>query len=240
MAEVRAQRLANTPGSSMGRRQGPFIWEAANSERERARDALPSTPSTSLRASKSKRTSADERFAKLEHMRMLERELERLRKDEDIIEMESHRRKRVKVDSLEYIPHKQPGDAEGTFRVPEWDSDDEIEVEEAVPERVNVFKQAQQTSPSKPTLPAPVKQDAAHEPPPERGSVIEFALKTSTQTEEKPAPKAFEKVTKTSSKFAFPSVGKRMPDDQPSHYYIEAARNKFATGFQEWRLLQGY
>jgi len=241
VAEVRAQRLANTPSSGMGRRQGPFVWEAANSERERARDALPPNASTSLRTSKtSKKTSADERFAKLEHMRMLERELEKLRKDEDIIEMESHRRKRVKVDSLQYIPHNRPGDAEGTFCVPEWDSDDEMEVEEAVPERINVFKQAQTVSPPKAVMSAPVMQDAARVTPPRRGSVFESARKAPSQSQEKPAPKVFERVTMTPSKFTFPSVSKRMPDDKPSHHYIEAAKNKFATGFEEWRLLQGY
>lgn len=47
--------------------------------------------------------------------------------------------KRVKVDQLLYIPHNRPGDAEGTFRAPDIDSDDEMEVDIDVPLRPNMF-----------------------------------------------------------------------------------------------------
>ncbi|TKA65958.1 hypothetical protein B0A55_10156, partial [Friedmanniomyces simplex] len=79
---------------------------------------------------------------KAERLRKLQKELAELNQDEDIIEMESHRRKRVKVDDLQYIPHNRPGESSGTFRVPDIDSDDEMEVEMSVPERVNVFEEA--------------------------------------------------------------------------------------------------
>ena len=58
--------------------------------------------------------------------------------------MESHRRKRVKVDSLAWIPHHRPGESSGTFRVPDIDSDDEMEVDETIPERSNVFAEAEE------------------------------------------------------------------------------------------------
>jgi len=84
----------------------------------------------------------------MQQLRSVQKQLEELKKDEDVIEMESHRRKRVKVDDLEFIPHNRPGDSEGTFRVPDWDSDDEIEVSESVPEKKNVFQsQAEHPTP---------------------------------------------------------------------------------------------
>ncbi|KAK4569335.1 hypothetical protein LTR86_003097 [Recurvomyces mirabilis] len=84
----------------------------------------------------------DARWEKLERVRTLQQELNRLNSDSDVIEMESHRRKRVKVDSLAWIPHHRPGESSGTFRVPDIDSDDEMEVDEMVPERSNVFAEA--------------------------------------------------------------------------------------------------
>ncbi|KAK3673352.1 hypothetical protein LTR78_006898 [Recurvomyces mirabilis] len=84
----------------------------------------------------------DARWEKLERVRNLQQELNRLNADSDVIEMESHRRKRVKVDSLAWIPHHRPGESSGTFRVPDIDSDDEMEVDETIPERSNVFAEA--------------------------------------------------------------------------------------------------
>ena len=88
---------------------------------------------------KPKEPNADARLAKLERMRALQKELKELEEDKDIQEMQSHRRKRVKIDNLPSIPHNRPGDSAGTFRVPEPDSDDEIEVMEGVEEASNLF-----------------------------------------------------------------------------------------------------
>ncbi|TKA63228.1 hypothetical protein B0A55_12403, partial [Friedmanniomyces simplex] len=122
VASARASRLrdAGTP-------LPPLSWE------QRAHLATPIAPAES---------NADRRFEKAERLRKLQKELAELNQDEDIIEMESHRRKRVKVDDLQYIPHNRPGESSGTFRVPDIDSDDEMEVEMSVPERVNVFEEA--------------------------------------------------------------------------------------------------
>lgn len=98
---------------------------------------------------KPKEPNADARLAKLERMRVLQMELEELKRDEDIKEMEAHsvhRRKRVKVDDLVSIPHNRPGDSQSTFRVPDVDSDDEMEVDSEVQERSNVFEELEDNS----------------------------------------------------------------------------------------------
>ena len=92
---------------------------------------------------KPKEPNADVRQAKIQRMRDLQRELEELKQDEDIQKMEAlsvHRRKRVKIDNLAVIPHNRPGDSASTFRVPDIDSDDEMEVDASVEERSNIFE----------------------------------------------------------------------------------------------------
>jgi hypothetical protein len=85
---------------------------------------------------------ADQRWEKMRRLQDLRKELAELNRDEDVLEMESHRRKRVKVDTLAYIPHHRPGESSSTFRVPDIDSDDEMEVDISVPERANAFEEA--------------------------------------------------------------------------------------------------
>ncbi|KAK5693253.1 hypothetical protein LTR17_025174, partial [Elasticomyces elasticus] len=109
-------------------------------------------------------TNADRRFEKMERLRKLQVELSELNADDDVQEMQSHRLKRVKVDDLEYIPHNRPGDSSGTFRVPDIDSDDEMEVEFDVPERQNVFQTAAGMPAASPyhfDFPTTRKRDAA-------------------------------------------------------------------------------
>ncbi|KAK5715894.1 hypothetical protein LTR15_009719 [Elasticomyces elasticus] len=120
VAEARASRLASTYTPT---RQQPLSWEKT----------VRTTPADS---------NADRRFEKMERLRKLQEELSELNADDDVQEMQSHRLKRVKVDDLEFIPHNRPGDSSGTFRVPDIDSDDEMEVEFDVPERQNVFQTA--------------------------------------------------------------------------------------------------
>lgn len=200
IAGVRASRLAGagTPRASQ------YSWDRAST-----------TKATTPRPAE---INADARFAKVERMKQLERELEQLKRDSDVLEMESHRRKRVKVDQLAYIPHNKPGDSEGTFRVPDIDSDDEMEVEYNVPERVNVFEEASRTEKG-------VEQQVVQE------------MERTTQEKEKVVQEVKE-VKKTV--WNFPSVGKRRPDQEKSAEYCEAARVKFVTGFEAWKLLHGY
>lgn len=163
------------------------------------------------------------RFEKLERMKKLQRELEELKQDEDIIEMESHKRKRVKVDNLVYIPHNRPGDSKGTFRVPDIDSDDEMEVDESVPERTNVFEEA-----------------ARQEPEPEEVEAAAPAVEIMAPAAEAVAPAAAaEVVAPAASKWNFPSVGKRRPEHYCSPEDSERYRIKFRAGYIAWRIEQG-
>lgn len=95
---------------------------------------------------KPREPNADKRLARmqiLEHLKKqrekMEEEINRLSAEQEADGIDTRKMKRVKVDNLVYIPHNQPGDAAGTFRVPDWDSDDEMDVLEDVPERPNVF-----------------------------------------------------------------------------------------------------
>ncbi|KAK3637684.1 hypothetical protein LTR56_013516 [Elasticomyces elasticus] len=142
VAEARASRLGSTYTPT---RQQPLSWEKT----------MRTTPADS---------NADRRFEKMERLRKLQEELSELNADDDVQEMQSHRLKRVKVDDLEFIPHNRPGDSSGTFRVPDIDSDDEMEVEFDVPERQNVFQTAAEmpaASPIRFNFPSVGKRDPA-------------------------------------------------------------------------------
>jgi hypothetical protein len=51
--------------------------------------------------------------------------------------------KRVKIYHLKTIPHNRPGDSEGTFRFPDLDSDDEMEVDIDAALRSNIFEESE-------------------------------------------------------------------------------------------------
>ncbi|KAK4542003.1 hypothetical protein LTR36_007203 [Oleoguttula mirabilis] len=192
IAEVRASRL-----SGLGTPRGqPYSWERSSTSTYTPRPAL---------------LNADMRFEKLERMKKLTRELEELKQDQDVIEMESHRRKKVKVDNLVYIPHNRPGDSAGTFRVPDIDSDDEMEVDMSVPERSNVFEDASRN-----------EQHLEREQ--------EYVREEHVLEE---APQAV-------SQWNFPSVGKRAANDVCLAEESERCRIVFATGFEAWKLELGY
>ena len=138
--------------------------------------------------------------------------------------MQSHRRKRVKVDDLEVIPHNLPGDSSGTFRVPDWDSDDEMEVDESVPERKNVFSiQAQQQA----------EQQAPQQAAPQQASQpaeTSAADEMSFSMEQKPAENDEEEVID----FGFPTFGPRLPEHDISEEEEERLGAEFARGFNEF------
>ncbi|KAH9838937.1 hypothetical protein Tdes44962_MAKER01788 [Teratosphaeria destructans] len=247
ISKVRAARLA--PQSA--KRAGPYAWELAAAERERSRDAvsisssfppppwntpLP-TAASSVRPAKPREANADARYAKLERLRKLEMELALLREDEDIKEMEGHRMKRVKVDHLEYIPHKKPGDSEGTFRVPDWDSDDEMEVEESVPVRANIFDDDKDISTPVPAAPAsiapaPASVGASTAPAPASVPATPAPVSVSAV----PAPAPVPAVAKP-RKWNFPDLGQR--GESPSPGYKARAKAKFEAGFAAWKEQKG-
>jgi hypothetical protein len=89
----------------------------------------------------------------------MEQKLAKLRAEQHAEEEAQPRKtKRVKLDHLKSIPHKLPGEPSGSFRVPEADSDDEMEVDDDASVIENIFAAAddeettpRQTSPAKPT-----------------------------------------------------------------------------------------
>ena len=97
-----------------------------------------------------KEPNADTRLAKIRQADFYRRKLAELEKDEEVL----RKVKRVKVDHLAEIPHNRPGDPSSCFRVPDIDSDDEMEVDEDVEERRNIFSASQPPAPQAET-PAP-------------------------------------------------------------------------------------
>ncbi|KAI7298133.1 hypothetical protein KC315_g18175, partial [Hortaea werneckii] len=243
VAEARRSRLSHGGGLGTPRLGTPRL-----SSRQSQNDAWSRGASTAPRPSTAVRpvdNNADRRFEKMERMRRLQRELEELQKDEDIREMESHRRKRVKVDDLQWIPHNRPGEGSGTFRVPDWDSDDEMEVEIDVPLRTNVSEEVKekepepepvkvpspvkqssilkQPSPIKPL--SPVKQPSSLKPPqairpPSPVKQVSFSPVKQVQEFHQSTSTAPGDDTTDISEFNFPSVGSRAPDDMHDTHEI--------------------
>lgn len=223
-------------------------------------------PTTSTPLSWSRRTTtpsrpresnADARAEKMSHYLQLKHQLAKMNEDAEIKEMESHRRKRVKVDTLAYIPHNRPGESSGTFRVPDIDSDDEMEVDISVPERTNVFAEAAAMERQ--------QQQQQHPPPLQKQPQqreTETSQATVTQEEERrdltiPDASAVEEqhaqpvdVTIESQQngeavddwynFEWPSVGPRQPeDDDWTAEQIEEARVEFERGWLEYAAEMG-
>ena len=95
------------------------------------------------------------------------------------------KRKRVKVEYLKEIPHRLPHDPSGSFRVPEADSADEMEVDDDASVIENVFTTADDEE-TTPRQTSPVKTNP-------------FAAATPSVTFEKPASKTFSPVKKPAS-----------------------------------------
>ncbi|KAK5175623.1 uncharacterized protein LTR77_000762 [Saxophila tyrrhenica] len=113
----------------------PFLMRRSAANRLAKRAAANSTPKPFAWARDTPRPrepNADARLEKIQRIRALEKQLQELKSDDDVKDIEAHsihRRKRVKIDDLAVIPHNRPGDSSGTFRVPDYDSDEEIEVD---------------------------------------------------------------------------------------------------------------
>ena len=134
-----------TPGTPVVMRRSAVL-RAARRAQQSARPPMNPPYAWEKTTSKPKEPNADARLAKMQRLRDLQKELEQLKQDDDIKDMEAHsvhRRKRVKVDELVSIPHNRPGDSASTFRVPDVDSDDEMEVDEDVLQQISTSKEVQ-------------------------------------------------------------------------------------------------
>lgn len=196
--QVRAAKMAQQQNQSI---EKPYSWER-----------LGGTP-------RPKEPNADARLAKVQKIRDLEKELQRLKEDEDIKDIEAHsihRRKRVKIDDLAVIPHNRPGDSSSTFRVPDYDSDEEIEVEDSMDLSGNMFEGVNQTQgaqneqvQTQTPLPATAPYTTPHQQPTtslnQHSASPTIAQVTEQQPQQATEPQA-PKSTEQAPLFAFPSV----------------------------------
>jgi hypothetical protein len=106
--------------------------------------------------------------------------------------------KRVKLEHLKSIPHNLPHEPSGSFRVPEADSDDEMEVDDDASVIENIFTTADDEE-TTPRQLSPVKNNL-------------FAAATPSVTFEKPAAKTASPVKKSASPIKrAPSPAKKAP-----------------------------
>lgn len=109
--------------------------------------------------------------------------------------------KRVKIEHLKEIPHNLPGEPSGSFRFPEADSDDEMEVDEDVEVIENPFTAADDETPEQRQV-SPAKTPAPNP----------FTTKPSTTMFQAPALKAASPVKRASSPVRkAPSPEKKAP-----------------------------
>ena len=180
-----------------------------------------------------RRPNADERIAMI-------REAEGLRRRLDYIlehEPGALRVKKVKVDHLPEIPHNRPGDSSSTFRVPEWDSDDEMEVDERVEVRTNIFSTPrppaqQDTTPIPQTQHATTtisKEQQATTPLPQPPQLP--AQQVTTPLPQAPAQEQQQQTSRAEPpRFSFPSVAPRPTDYSVTEAYKQACGAHFAAG----------
>jgi hypothetical protein len=108
------------------------------------------------------------------------------------------KRKRVKLEHLKSVPHNLPHEPSGSFRVPEVDSDDEMEVDDDASVIENIFTTADDEE-TTPRQLSPVKNNL-------------FAAATPSVTFEKPAAKTASPVKKSASPIKrAPSPAKKAP-----------------------------
>lgn len=174
---------------------------------------------------------ADARMLKLHRYRDLNLQLQKLKEDPEIIEMVRRPFKRVKVDTLDHLPHHRPGESSGTFRVPEI-FDDEIEVD-ADDTDYNIFSEANPAaSTTTATSTAPVVSTApgadkatAQTPAPQR---LDVTAETGAAEASMEAPMQ----DGPAMTFDWPDVGQAQPGQEPEYDQFQGA--KFTYGLASW------
>ncbi|GIZ42412.1 hypothetical protein CKM354_000568500 [Cercospora kikuchii] len=167
-----------------------------------------------------KDTNADRRLEKLRKFKELDAQLQAMKQDEEVKQMTERPLKRVKVDTLVKIPHNRPGDASGTFRMPDIDSDDEMEVDADQETRSNIFdvsaeEETAATLKATPAAPAPIA--------PAPAPAVTAAPPSPPAPAAPPAPQ-----------FSFPDVG-RLEDGATNDVTNAYLGAKFAYGLEHWK-----
>ncbi|KAM3425009.1 hypothetical protein BST61_g6979 [Cercospora zeina] len=176
-------------------------------------------------------TNADRRLEKLRKFRELDEQLKAMKEDEEVRQMTQRPLKRVKVDTLVKIPHNRPGDASGTFRMPDIDSDDEMEVDADEETRSNIFdSSAEEETAARP------KATAATPAPVSSSHPVAFTPVTSTFAPFASAsalPPPTTSAASTAPLFSFPDVGRSEgAANDATNEYLGA---KFAFGLEHWK-----
>nr|POF15355.1 hypothetical protein CFP56_42244 [Quercus suber] len=127
----RTERSTSVPGSLNTPSRAPRSVRAVRAARQNS--GTPAGRRTWQAHARQSTSSASMRYHR---MRQLDLEVEERQHDQ---ERNAHRSKRVKVSDLVTLPHHRPGESSSTFRVPDIDSDGEMEVDEDVPVRSKPF-----------------------------------------------------------------------------------------------------
>ena len=171
---------------------------------------------------------ADKRLNKVRTYSTLKEELKAMEEDPEIQQLMGGRPlKRVKVDKLVKIPHNKPGDASGTYAVPDIDSDDEMEVDADEETRSNIFDTLPvESTPAPAVQAAPRRETQAAATP---ASAIQAPVIQAPPERVVSAPVA-KAVDTPPMVFNFPDVGKN-PGGRLNTTIDTYAGAKFAYGF---------
>jgi hypothetical protein len=176
---------------------------------------------------------------KLRKFNELNKQLKALKDDEELNGMTEPPMKRVKVDDLVAIPHNKPGDVVSTFRVPDIDSDDEMDVDVDEELRANIFEMNSTAASAKesPAKRSPVK---APLPTSQPKSVVDPVQAPVQAPVPAPVPAPVEKPKESEPeperprmKFDWPNVAPLPPGQECNHNNTYAAA-KFAFGYEHW------
>ena len=161
----------------------------------------------------------------------MKQKLKELEEDEEINDIIERPVKRVKVDELAEIPHRRPGDFASTFRVPDVDSDGEMEVdEEDIVYKKNVFEQANVVDDNLDSIFSKAAMDETQRKMREANEYQaekERAAAQQKAQQQKP-------ISQVQDVWSFPSVGTR-PADQWDNAIDPLLGKKFELGVEGWK-----
>lgn len=265
-----ARRPTNTPARTQNTPRPASVRRSIQQVREEKRRKEAMRDQTPLRewdrTPLPRLPNADSRLQKLNMYNRLKQKMKELQDDEELEDVIERPIKRVKVDELAEIPHRLPGDPKSTFRMPDPDSDGEMEIDEEIEEKANVFEASQAADKEKQ---GHMQQPTNNGQQPVRGATPQTAAPKPKNPWAAPSPPkqyAQPTVQDASDNWTFPSVGIQQKEDtvaqQPEDYTAadewafpsvgEIAPDqtkiepdsflgkKFAYGFEAWKLGQGH
>lgn len=213
----RAQRERNQASMQP---QVPYAWE---------RDLAKPPP---------KEKNADVRLAKMRNLEYFRAQVKELEADPDVVDIEGHsaiKRKRVKVDHLAVIPHNRPGDSSSTFRVPDFDSDSEMSVDEDVEEMTNVFEESEATG-----MEGAGEKEASKEAGAKEAGPMEAVKEVEVNENADETVGQDQMAVPEKWVFDFPEVGARDPNHHMSEEESALASWKFEQGLAEFLAAGGH